>query len=68
MSKLDKMFEELGYKRCEFLGDIIFEKGEIQIVFDFMKKKVVIHEKNVLEPKLIQAIYQFCKEKGWLDE
>ena len=67
MSEVDKIFEKLGYKKIELLGDIIFEKKEIQVIFDFTKRKVVIHEKNILEPELIQAMYKFCKEKGWLD-
>ena len=65
MSKADEMFEKLGYKKVELLGDIIFEKNEIQIIFDFTKKKIVIHEKNILEPKLIQAINEKVKELGW---
>ena len=64
MSKADEMFEELGYKKVELLGDIIFEKNEIQIIFDFTKKKIVIHCKNVLEPELIQAINEKVKELG----
>ena len=65
MSKADEMFEKLGYEKIEFLGDIIFEKNEIQIIFDFTKRKIVIHGKNILETKLIQAINEKVKELRW---
>ena len=64
----DEMFEELGYIKQEFLGDSFYNKGNIQIVFDFQKNKVIIHEKNILEPKLIKAINKKCFELEWLDE
>lgn len=68
MKIADEMFDELGYIKQEFLGDSFYNKGNIQIVFDFQKNKVIIHEKNILEPKLIKAINKKCKELGWLDE
>lgn len=65
MSKADKMFEELGYEKIEFLGDIYYEKNAIQVIFDFRKKKIIIHGKNILEPELIQAINEKVKELWW---
>ena len=63
LAEIDNLADDSSNK-VELLGDIIFEKNEIQIIFDFTKKKIVIHCKNVLEPELIQAINEKVKELG----
>lgn len=75
--KYDKMFEKLGYEKIidnddtiqyEFEG--IYMDNEIR--FD-LKERTIIKEYSTGESreismKELQAIYEFCKEQGWLDE
>ena len=73
MSNADKLFYELGYEKEIYMGNDIFinQRNEnIIIEFDnnYNKYKVIIHEKNILETKLIQAINMKCLELGWIDK
>ena len=81
MSKSNGMFEELGYKKKEEknyirynnFGDIGF--GKI-VDFDLGHKKFRLTNKTCQgnvhfrygSMQELEAIYQFCKERGWLDE
>ena len=80
MSKADEMFEELGYKKKEEKNYIRYNNfgntyfGEI-IDFDLKNKKFRLTNKTCQgnthfrygSMQELQAIYEFCKEKGWLD-
>lgn len=72
MSKADKMFKELGYKKtrdgvdcwCNYenkFHKISFEKNVQSIFFEDKKDKIVLIDKEVL-----QAINEKVKELGWL--
>ena len=77
MSKADKIFEELGYKKeiipsevsneinCSYEKPFIKEYNSGFINFKLIKRSISVdHEIGIKE---LQAINQFCKEKGWLD-
>ena len=73
MSKADEMFEELGYKKKvtswkedDKVHFIDYDTDDTQIQFFIEGKKLLVT--NILNMRELQAIYQFCKERGWLDE
>ena len=83
MSKSDELFEELGYKKkSESSNCILYEKNislseRSYIYFDLKEKLVQVEdddddyemrEASYINAQELQAIYQFYKEKGWLDE
>ncbi len=77
MRKADKMFDKLGYEGSKVNNTVgyINEKGSEFILFISeigQPKKICIHRDNTEYPAMsiqeLQAIYQFCKERGWLDE
>ncbi len=76
MSETDKLFEELGYEKIidnfdtiqyEFEG--IYMDNEIR--FDLKTRTIIKEysngESQEISMQELQAIYQFCKEKGWLN-
>ena len=72
MSKADKMFEELGYKKQEdnYLIKYISktktlgEKFQFEIEFAKVAKMVGVHQ--LIPMQELQAINEKCKELGWL--
>lgn len=80
MSKADKMFEKLGYKLISKDNEyIIYEKEDdktypykIELSFNLKCKSIVktcklYDDRCWLSMQELQAINEFCKEKGWLD-
>ena len=76
MSKADEMFEKLGYEGSKVDNSLgyINEKGTEFILFINEieePKRICIHRDNTEYPAMsiqeLQAIYEFCKERGWLD-
>ncbi len=81
MSKADKMFEELGYKKNDIKatdGDIIFTTYEKEqqlgkkhfnktINFNIIDGYLLFKNLLILDKKEIQAINKKVKELGWLD-
>ena len=72
MSKADKMFEELGFKKREeeFFEDLItyYSKTKVlggSVAFDTTYKSVVTNE--IITPKLYLAITEKLKELGWIE-
>lgn len=81
MSKSERMLKELGYKKKEEknytrynnFGNVGF--GEV-IDFDLKNRQFRLTNKTCQgnvhfrygSMQELQAIYQFCKERGWLDE
>ena len=76
MSKSNKMFEELGYKKItRYAGDSYINKECRQSIYFKNTKTLRIstiwegeYSFSELTIDEIKAIYQFCKERGWLDE
>lgn len=71
MSKSDEMFEELGYEKEDKNGNIIYtHKRNSFKTFTFLidKQEIELNNVNLLTKKRLQAIYQKCREWGWLDE
>jgi hypothetical protein len=84
MSKADKMFEELGYRKKESkkMGFLEYTQkdtatSDLCISFEFVSKTIMcaIFEKGIIDSralaintKELQAINEKCKEIGWLDE
>ena len=80
MSKADKMFEELGYKKEEEQNIIYTQKfpnGEKWICFEknsIAKSFFGVFEQAgdrmplIFDMQELQAINEKCKELGWLDE
>ena len=81
MSKADEMFEELGYTKIEQLNKVRIvykhKKHKKNIVFFTLNKRIGKENSNNVgvsgmyewfTMQELQAINQFCKEKGWLDE
>ena len=71
------MLEDLGYEYKNYAGYISYEKklknGNVYFIsFNTLNKEVCKHqmsEKYVsIELKELKAIYNKCKELGWLDE
>ena len=71
MTKADKLFKELGYKKTEDDYKIYYESkadqatGYISFVFDKKCKNINI-DTFISMPKL-KAIIKKCEELGWLD-
>ena len=79
MSKSDKIFNELGYKKCNFFEEYRKETDDYikTIFFDFSNKKIRIDIYNKIKNEFgimlltmqeLQAINKKVKELGWLDE
>lgn len=84
MSKADKMFEELGYRKKENkeMGFLEYTQkdtatSDLSISFEFVSKTIMcaIYKENevhsiplAINPKELQAINEKCKELGWFDE
>lgn len=84
MSKADKMFEKLGYKKKENKELGFFEytqkdtaTSDLSISFEFVSKTIMcaIYEKGIthsralaINTKELQAINEKIKELGWFDE
>ncbi len=81
MTKADKMFDDLGYKLISKTDEyIIYEKEDdktypykIELCFNLKSKSVIkscklYNDRCWLSMQELQAIYEFYKEKGWLDE
>ena len=80
MSKSEKMFEELGYKLISETDEYTtYEKEDIEtypyrkeLSFSLKYKSVIkgcklYNSRCWLSMQELQAIYQFYKERGWLD-
>ena len=71
MSKADKMFEEMGFKRSEelFKYKIIYHTKQTElgrfVVFDEAWEYVEIN--GTIKPKLHLAIHEKMKELGWIE-
>lgn len=80
MSKADKMFKELGYKKEVDNKDkvryitLINEKNDLFIIEIWKLDKVIwisptnLHYSTEIELEELQAINEKVKELGWLDE
>ena len=74
MSKAEEMFEELGYKKTHTqLGDIKYYKDNDNVIVfklndrSFYKSGEYDGMSDSITMRELQAINEFCKEKGWLD-
>ena len=70
MSKADKMFEELGYKRKVYqptdeLFEIRYDFHGKEIWFDKLREE--FGSLSGIGVKELKAINEKCKEMGWLD-
>lgn len=79
MSKADKMFERLGYKKYTSDDCIMYMKDLFMITFIISNKTFITEYKqgDYEFPKIrpfeigveeLQAINEKCKELGWLDD
>lgn len=73
MSEADKMFEELGYKKYEYLEhtDYWQEKTEKIISFRNDKSVAVFNAYDGFEAITMQELKTInvkCKELGWIEE
>lgn len=73
MSKIDKMFEELGYEidsTHEIEGHLYYCKDYIRIDFDLKRKEFYKYNLSGYRCPITmqeqQAINEKCKELGWL--
>ena len=75
MSKADEMFKKLGYEidsTYEINGHLYYYKNDIIIDFDldrrsFYKYSCLNSCRCEITIEELQAINEFCKERGWLD-
>ena len=73
MSKADKMFEELGYEKKEtMIGEIHKHKRKcVDLYFIRPSEEIEVEyygdKKNYFNMQELQAIYEKCKELGWLE-
>lgn len=76
MSKADEMFQELGYKKKNL--DIVFlrfweewENKDLEKTFSFNTEyetlDVTDENEYGITMQELQAIYQKCKELGWIE-
>ena len=74
MSKVDKMFEELGYKiECQTENNICYRNKNNSHIYLRKDDKTIDlagrrNDNKILTLKQLQAINAKCKELGWLDE
>ena len=71
MSKADKMFEELGYKKIVGKTTEVFtlSRESKNIAFSKIINRIRIYGKyDFIDMQELQAINEKCKELGWLDE
>ena len=73
MSKADEMFDDVGFNKYEFDTYIDYLSRENSHAITFRKDIKAIDShcgigSEYITMQELQAIYQFCKEKGWLDE
>lgn len=73
MSKADKIFDELGYKRYDYLEHIDYYNEQDEKIISFRNNKTVVafnvydgFEEITIEE--LQAINEKVKELGWLNE
>ena len=72
MSKADKMFEELGYKKSQDDVCVLYEKEDedidaLDVVFYFETENIFIDAYDVVvDKKELKAIAEKAKEIGWL--
>lgn len=70
MSEADKMFEELGYGKCEDLRKIHYiNKENERIVFNKDTRKFYKESyeyEDYITMQELQAINKKCKELGWI--
>ena len=72
----DITLEDLGYKKQETLNQLIYKNERQFIDFNKTSKQVNIFLNGtspyqgfqINDIRVIQAIYNKCKELGWLDE
>ena len=70
----DITLEDLGYRNIDKDIRITYKKEEKYNfkIIEFYDKRIVINEDDEYSPELsieeLQAIYNKCKDLGWLDE
>ncbi len=71
MNKIIKIFEDLDYvENFETDQHIIFRKDSSRCLgkgIDFHKPTKTVEVGGSISMKELNAICEFCKEKGWLD-
>lgn len=72
MTKADKMFDNAGFNKYELdtYVDYLHRNNTHAITFRKDIKAVDSHSgigSEFINMQELQAIYEFCKERGWLD-